>query len=87
MFVWFIWFIQSDFTPFPSPVPLSSWSPLPPFPFENFTCHPRHNVTCPKCPDCICEDVNITFPECPSCPKCPDYPNISGNTVVNATLL
>lgn len=70
MFVWFIYFIQSDFTPIPSPQPLPSWSQMPPFPFSNFSC-----------PDCICADVNITCPTPFPCPSCPPCPNLTCPTI------
>lgn len=69
MFVWFIKILLSELTPFPTPVPLPSWSPFPPFPYENFSC-----------PDCICTGFNLTCPTpypIPPCPECPSCPNVS----------
>lgn len=90
MFVWFIKISLSELTPVPTPVPLPSWSPFPPFPFQNFSCPecptPYPIPPCPKCPDCICSGnttcpdckPNITTNECPnicpSVPPCPECP-------------
>lgn len=66
MFVWFIKILLSELTPMPTPVPMPSWSPFPPFPFQNFSC-----------PDCICSGSNVTCPTpypIPPCPSCPPVP-------------
>lgn len=92
MFVWFIKILLSELTPFPTPVPVPSWSPFPPFPYQNFSCPecptPYPIPPCPKCPDCICSG-NVTCPDCkpnittnecpsvcPSIPPCPPCPSL-----------
>lgn len=86
MFVWFVYFFLSYLTP----VPLPSWLPFPPFPYEFFSC-----------PDCIFTGSNVScpipypVPSCPTCNLCPECPichnvtcgNISGIPEVNATLV